>query len=455
MEGKEEKEIKEEKEGMSVGDIFRMIFSQKWILLIVTIVITLVGTLAMQLYSAARMQYVIEFKLNMPGYSMSDGYYYPDGEPFYYSTLVNRKTLDKVKESNSMFADVDTEALANNGGISITLDLPDADYVEVIDGTFKMVATSRYFKDSDTAKEFLRDVANYPCTYLATMELKHDSNLVLYDGADDYLQQIEYLQAQMNEIRTTYSSLISSYGANFIVEDGKNLNSYLRTVNAYANSYKYGNLKQELIDGGVNADGKKVLYLLKPEENIANYKIQTKELGRELETAEFVLEKMRVNNDSESNIALIQQQAEKVQSIANKKKIIDDFIAAYETGEYVPDTSNIFKNRIEEVKAELAKFTVELEKIEPIVYSKSSNANFMKANIIDTQGGIGVVKALIISLVIGVVLAAIAAFVTGYVKRRRGEKKSVAVAPAVLPVGELAAEAAPAEELEDKEDKEE
>lgn len=440
----------EEKEGTSFREIIKMIFSQKWIFLIVTLVITLVGTLALQLYSGMKSEYVVEFKLRMPGYSMSDSYYYPDGEPFYYSTLVTEKTLEEVKASNPSFKDIDAKSLANNGGISIKLDLPDADYVSVIDGTFVLTAKASYFSGADEAKEFLSAVANSPCTYLATMTLNYDSNLALYDGADDYLQQIDYLQSQMNEIRSKLSSLISSYGSNFIVEEGRNLNSYLREVNAYANSYEYGNLKQEYtgdLSSSVEASDHKY-YILK-KENIDNYKIQQGELKRELDNAEFVLAQMRVNTDTQSNIVAIQEQAQKVTQIRDKKAVIDAILkVANDENKCIIDVNGLFKERIDSVKAKLTEFTETLERIEPIVYSKTSNANFMQSNIVKSQGGIGIMISVIISLVAGVVFGAIAAFITAHVKR----KKQVGAA---IPVfgGEAAMEIAPADEGKQAEEK--
>lgn len=447
----------EEKEGMSLGEIFKIMFSEKWILLIVALLVTILGTLALQLYSGAKSEYVVDFKLKMPGYSMADSYYYPDGEPFYYSTLVNEKTLEDVKASNPAFKDIDAKALANNGGISIKLELPDADYVSVIDGTFILTASARYFASSDEAKEFLRAVANYPCNYLATMQMKYDSNLILFDGADDYLQQIGYVQSQMNEIRSKLSSLISSYGANLIVEEGKNLNSYLREVNAYANSYEYANLKQEYTGemiindkGEFVSNGDHVFRLLK-NENIDNYKIQQGELKRELENAEYVLAQMQyVSTDTQSNIVAIRDQAEKVVQLRNNKAVVDAILASYDDGRTVVDTDGVFKARIDGVKAKLTEFTETLQRIEPIVYSKSSNANFMKSNIITATGGISVVKSVIISVVVAIVLAAVIAFVVGFVKRKkRGNAAKAAVAVSDAPVfAEAATEIAPAEDKE-------
>lgn len=448
----------EEKEGISLGEIFKLMFSEKWVLLIIAVVVTVLGTLAMQLYSGLSTEYVVDFKLKMPGYSMSDTYYYPDGEPFYYSTLVTENTLEAVKATNSLFEDVNTEALASRGGISIKFELPDADYVEFIDGTYILTASARYFADSDVAKEFLRAVANYPCTYLSTMNMKHDSNLVLYDKADEYLQQIDYLQAQMDEIRLSLSTLISSYGANLVVEEGRTLNSYLRDVNAYANSYEYSNLKQEYTGAiSVNDEGEivswssdHVFYLLK-EESINNYKNQQNELKKEFDNENFILEKMRVSTDTQSNIVAIQEQARRVTEIRDKKAVVDAILMAVEEGRCKVDTDGAFKTRIEGVKSKLDEFTDMLERIEPIVYGKTSNANFMQSNIISVNGSIGIVKSVIISLVIAIVLAAIVSFVVGYNKHKKltNGEKSVEGANAAPLFSHIAAEAAPAEQSPD------
>ena len=51
----------EEKEegGISIGDIFRTIFSQKWLALIITAVITVVGTVGIYFYGSTKVDYSV------------------------------------------------------------------------------------------------------------------------------------------------------------------------------------------------------------------------------------------------------------------------------------------------------------------------------------------------------------------------------------------------------------
>ena len=67
--------------GITIGQIFRTIFSQKWLALIIAAVITLAGTLGLYFLGKNDETYSVSFVLQLPntGEATSSAYTYPDG----------------------------------------------------------------------------------------------------------------------------------------------------------------------------------------------------------------------------------------------------------------------------------------------------------------------------------------------------------------------------------------
>ena len=79
-----------EDSGLSIGDIFRTIFSQKWLALGIAIVITIVGTIGLYLIGKSGSEYSITFVLQLPNSEDSPStYLYPDGRNFDYTDFVS------------------------------------------------------------------------------------------------------------------------------------------------------------------------------------------------------------------------------------------------------------------------------------------------------------------------------------------------------------------------------
>ena len=112
----------EEKEegGISIGDIFRTIFSQKWLALIITAVITVVGTVGIYFYGSTKVDYSVSFVLQLPntGDATAISYTYPDGERFYFTDIISRDNLKKVAERTE-FSSIDVDSMVRGDNISV------------------------------------------------------------------------------------------------------------------------------------------------------------------------------------------------------------------------------------------------------------------------------------------------------------------------------------------------
>ncbi|MGN0818570.1 MAG: hypothetical protein ACI4L9_06330, partial [Candidatus Coproplasma sp.] len=93
----DEMEEMEEERGISIGEIFKVIFKRAWWVLGVTVAFLLAFVLVVQLWynhskSAYNLQYTIE-------YPDSDTGLYPDGTAFRLSDVISLKTLNQIKAS--------------------------------------------------------------------------------------------------------------------------------------------------------------------------------------------------------------------------------------------------------------------------------------------------------------------------------------------------------------------
>ena len=91
--------MEEEKNGISLRDIFRIIFSQKWLALILAAAITLLCAVCIvYVYNPSKIDYSVSFKLDLLGRNGSaETYRYPDGTTFHYLSLVSSATLNEIK----------------------------------------------------------------------------------------------------------------------------------------------------------------------------------------------------------------------------------------------------------------------------------------------------------------------------------------------------------------------
>ena len=228
-----EKEEREEG-GITVGFIFRTIFSQKWLALILAAVITIAGTLGLYFLGKRSETYSVSFVLQLPdaGDATSTSYTYPDGESFYYKDLVSLDTL-KVISSREGLKRIDVEKMVGEGDISIvrTVDRIDEQSKDgVYDLKYTIKVKTKYFKNDDEARLFIEAIASYPREHISEMNIDYDKSLTASKSKTTYEEQLNSLKDQTVYIQSKYAALIKSYGEEFVVESGKTLEENGLTV---------------------------------------------------------------------------------------------------------------------------------------------------------------------------------------------------------------------------------
>ena len=199
--------MEEEKEGTTFGEIFRLIFTQKWLALIIAVVITLVGSILINyVYNPSKAVYSSTFTINVE--VGGDGLLtYPDGTKHNYRDLISKNNLTAIKESDEAFKDIDLNGLARNG-LSITQNKTETTNGTVQDVTYTLSVKAKAFKSYDTAVKFISKIVETPSreiqTWVSGLSGEAEQSFSEKIGNEN---KLEYLKDQLETIEKRFEEL--------------------------------------------------------------------------------------------------------------------------------------------------------------------------------------------------------------------------------------------------------
>lgn len=438
----------EESKGKTLGEIFKTIFSQKWLALIIAAAITLVGSLGLiLLYNPAQKSYEMVFTVVLPNTDDNSPatYTYPDGTLFRYTDIISYKNLSAVKESNPAYKDVDVAKMSEKGAISITREITEAEStaVNVYDLMYKVTVASSYFDSTSTARNFLYDLAYVPANYVKTMEIEYDRYLSALEMAEDLTYDVElnFLANQLSYIRDWYNTLIEEYNANFVVENGKTLDMYRSEVEVYTYSGITGTSGSISIFDRLKEEARTKKYI-KSEELKDVYAIQLSDLERKLEREQFILDTLKGTAGIVETDTVVRTQAELVKQLEQDKVDLTNYISS-------GSVNAEFDAKVQDVKEKISSFTEDFTTAITSVYAKATTVSFYNPQVVTVSGGMGTMMSVILSLVIGIVVALIVAYIVGRVRSKKPEENTAAAPAPVLGQAEAQAAATQDEEKKD------
>lgn len=203
--------MEEKEEGISLGEIFHVVFIKKWLLLGISVAVMLLGVIVLvAFYNPGKEVYQMEFELRFPNYEER---VFPDGKEVIYSEFISYENLTKAKQKSEEFSKIDTDKIVAKNHIQIT----EKEIVEnnqtVQTGKYTIKVLKKYFSSEKQASDYLQAVANLPIDYVLETSRKIDYyyNLKQASAAGDYLSEIESLNAQRELLLTEYDYLIEKY----------------------------------------------------------------------------------------------------------------------------------------------------------------------------------------------------------------------------------------------------
>ncbi len=402
---------------LTFKDVVSRIFSQKTVLVAVTLIITILGTLFLGvIYSKSNIYYSSSFTLEYLG---NQNLTMPDGTKLIYTDFISEDYLRAVKNSKPQeYKNIDVSKMSENDDIAISQDTKPST-------VYTITIKKKYFENREVAKSFIKDIATYPILKIQ-QTMQNTGNI---DFINDYLQEpsydkkIELLIAQQTFILESYDNAIKTYG-NLALQKGENKSLELATYKQNVVNYFTVN-SLELLASKVALAG----YAPKNENLVNAYKTQKSTLILEQEANAVVIKNIKdvVFNssssalvESEELIKLLKRQGE----IENQINVLDDKIK-FASGEYPANLTDTEKQAFEAFTKELDTAYSKIlyysqEYFDNIakIYQNSSRISFTKASVIQEKGSISIVIAGGVSLVIGFVVACFSALLAYEVKRK-------------------------------------
>jgi flagellar basal body-associated protein FliL len=429
----------EEDEGLTFGVIFRTIFTQKWLALIIAVVITIVGTLGLYFgYSRNKKEYTLSFALTIPettGNDNSTRCSYPDGTYFYYDDYVSLDVLNEVKASSvEEFASIDVEKMVKKNGISFSSEESSTGRM-----VFTISINRTYLSSSDLAHDFMYKLASYPIDKYSTVSVNYNVYLTetIFNSANTYLDQLDYIALQVDYLKSFYDSF-SSVADN----DGKLIATYKAEFEAWCNK----NLITIDATASVSAleDEVKANHYLRDYVSVTkNYINRLTVLNQELEDANKNLEYVSntvVNTQPADGATKIAELKAKVTTLEREKSDIQEYLSSYYTSynpaDETPDISVVneehvkasteFGNKVQSIYDEIVGengFVEQCTSLSKTVYTKLASTSY-KGDV-QLEGGMSIVVIFIASLIVGLLIACVVAYFVGASKLKKAEECAV------------------------------
>ena len=464
MENKDIEIVQEEKEGLSIGDIFRRIWHAKITLGISFVVSAIVIALGIQyLYTKPNEVYNGSITYQFRGAAQG---LYPNGTGFDYRTIVEPSALRKIKASNPDFESIDVEKMIEKNAIKVTQATRDVYNEEgetvptVAPNYINIECSASYFDNEAQARSFILAVLEAPNTLADSLYdlIVYDQNLQLAESALTYESQYGYLINQRDFLISNYNELMSIFGE-MAVMDGNatttvsqeltriqqfflqynlsdlqseaRLKNYIKSeesteidklqiqldqlVDTYnLNVDKIRNLKQqwaELLKGAGNVIINSNEFLA----TIHDLTISNTDLLKDIKDLAGKLkgEASLVNDESNPNLV----EAEKyVQTSVSDNPVLSDNMA--------PES---YKQTLATITSNLETYTTELKETTTYLYLNYANPIYELPSQLELSGGLNIIFNLAISVVLGAIIACVIAGIKGNIdiKKEIANKQKV------------------------------
>ena len=456
MENKEIEFIEEEKQGISIGDIFKKIWHAKITLGVTFVTVMVVGVLGIQyLYSKPNEKYTAGLTYNFEGAAEGK---YPNGTTFNYQSIITLDNLATIKDSNESYKDVDINGLVQDNAISITL-VPQevtsatGETTTTITrlNTFTFEASCSYFPSDTVAKSFISDLLNLQYTYAVGLydAIDYDANLVLANSATTYESQIAYLNAQAQYILTSYDELKELFGAYAYIKNPSEsattpdtISSKITDLTRYFNSANINALSSEATEkhylkGSSDNEENVVQEVYNSLRSLlstynSNHQLVnqlTKQFNELYQNNNIIISspndlQTKIEQLVTSNISIkvqIESLAPKIgYTFTDYNSETNTDAKIEKTGEptYVfPDES--YTNKVNDFSLKISEYTNELKEATKYISSTYSNTTFDYPNIIKKTGGFSIILNLAVSFVAAVILACIVAGIKGHIDMQK------------------------------------
>jgi len=440
----------EEEKSVSIMDILHVLKKNLLLVIIVTLVITIIGSCLIALvYNKAKNTYSATFDSSFV--NMDKGQY-PDGTTYNVKDIISYDALSKIASADE-FKSIDIQTMLDEDDISLNIDEKTA--------ATSISVKAKYFEDADQARAFIYAIVSNPIdkSNIIVSELNYTANITAYDNCTTtYSDKIAYLQKQKSYLNSLYDNLIESVGENYVVNNdalgtlsgstlkqlklrldeimksdiltyAKNqleLNKYVINADVYA---KNAVVETALIDEKIVQNNKRIAYLQKALDDLV-FELSEKTLNDPSEpdkhSSYTITNRYELQEDNsflaEIHALSLQNANYEIEKDQIEKTLINSTDAAIQAS--LADFESTLSGFVTELESE-----TQITKAANISVYKEQSSVYLQ-NKISAEGGINVILGVFISLLVGFILIAIIVCIKDlpkYLKEKNAVKVEVKV----------------------------
>ena len=450
MENKDIEIVEEEKEGISIGDIFKRIWHAKITLGVTFAAVLVLGVVGIHyLYTKPNQVYSGSVTYQFRG--ASEGLY-PNGTTFDYRSLIESSTLQTVKNSNSEYANIDIQTMIDKNAIKVEQAISNVyndageEVPTVLPNYITLTCSASYFDSEAQAKSFLQDILEAPNTLANSLydAIVYNQNLELASTALTYEDQYDYLIEQTDLIYSNYSDLISTFGESaFISADSTTtVSQELTIIRQFFTQYNLTNLQSEArLNGYVKSNQPTEIDKLKNELNrlvheynlnqtkIDNLQTQWKEMlanaGSVIISSpnDFITS---IHNLTATNTDLY----DSIETIANKlgaqlsggNGVKLEVTYSNEPSSSYSEAPQTYVETLATITNQLTSYTDQLKTTTTYLYTTYAEPIYTLPSVFELSGGLNIILNGAISFVAAVILACLVAGIKGSIDMKREEQ---------------------------------
>lgn len=450
MENKDIEIVEEEKEGISIGDIFKRIWHAKITLGVTFAAVLVLGVVGIHyLYTKPNQVYSGSVTYQFRG--ASEGLY-PNGTTFDYRSLIESSTLQTVKNSNSEYANIDIQSMIDKNAIKVEQAISNVyndageEVPTVLPNYITLTCSASYFDSEAQAKSFLQDVLEAPNILANSLydAIVYNQNLELASTALTYEDQYDYLIKQRDLIDSNYSELISTFGESaFIGADSTTtVSQELTIIRQFFTQYNLESLQNVArLKGYVKSNEPTEIDKLKNEldrlvyeynlnqTKIDNLQTQWKEMlanasgviiSSPNDFFTTIINLTTTNTDLYKSIETIANKLGAQLSGGNGVKL--EVTYSDEPSSAPSETPKTYIETLATITNQLTSYTDQLKTTTTYLYTTYAKPIYTLPSVFELSGGLNIILNGAISFVAAVILACLVAGIKGSIDMKREEK---------------------------------
>ncbi len=424
-------------------DALKVCFRFKYLILAITLIVTILGTLFIQvIYNASNKYYYSNFAL-----------YYTD-VPAVVNTDVDfdftsQTVIDRLKANEDLEGMNFDDLVLSNMGLSFDQSIvTDENRVQYANFPYARdavyytwVGSPNTIQSEEQAVAYVNALADSAIvlTREKISSLRFDSYLSQVGNSESFDREISYLQSQASMIVSNYETLISKYGANLYVSNNDTLKNKVDEIKIYIAKISF----EDISDTIERNSYVKFLPNYDDEGNIVNYKADDRYKANVRESIKAIEEQLNeikplyqeavqkeANPGSNSEInnywvnrleTLTTQKTElerKLERLNNCVTKMDTAVSA--TDEYFAETAEV-RQDLAECFDYLTDVLEEYREDLLYIYDLECRIIFEDSRMVVTTGGVGLLTSLVLTFAVGFILSLAAVFVVNMFMKARNE----------------------------------